>query len=230
LLAALQSVSYLGAASALAAACGRLPAPVAPVGAYVPVSTAAFRAVAARTVPVAPVALYFHWRYDDGSAPVRGRGAARVAPPDSLRLDVGVPILGRATLVLAGDSVWAQPEAMTGHVLPERATVWAMFGVIEPPPDATRIEVGEAVDRRLYRLTGPDGVATTLELRGDTLLGATQQRGDRVIGRLVLMRDSGGALVRAAALDPEHGVRFVVVLDRREEAREAFPGEIWRRP
>jgi hypothetical protein len=177
-----------------------------------------------------PVALYFHWQYDDGSAPVRGRGAARVAPPDSLRLDIGVPILGRATLVLAGDSVWSQPEAMAGRVLPERATVWAMFGVIEPPQGETRIEVGEAVDRRLYRLTGSDGVVTTLELRGDTLLGATQQRGEQVVGRLVLTRDSVGALVRAAALDPEHRLRFVVNLDRREASRESFPSEIWRRP
>jgi len=231
LLAAPRSVSYLGAAFAFAAAaCSRPPAPVAPVGAYAPVGATAFRMVAARTAPVTPVALYFHWRYDDGSAPVRGRGAARVAPPDSLRLDIGVPILGRATLVLAGDSVWAQPEAMAGRVLPERATVWAMFGVIEPPQDETRIEVGEAVDRRLYRLTGPDGVVTTLELRGDTLLGATQQRGDRVIGRLVLTRDSVGALVRAAAMDPEHGLRFVVDLDRREATSESFPSEIWRRP
>jgi hypothetical protein len=231
LLAASRGLSYLGAALALgASACARPPAAVVPVGGFTPVSVDAFRAVAARTVPPSPVALFFHWRYDDGSAPVRGRGAARVAPPDSLRLDVGLPILGRATLVLAGDSVWAQPEAAAAHLLPERATVWAMFGVIEPPPDGTRIEVGEAVDRRLYRLTAPDGVVTTLELKGDTLLGAVQRRGDQVIGRLLLTRDSVGAVVRVAALDPQHGLRFVVDLDRREAPREAFPSEIWRRP
>jgi hypothetical protein len=231
LLAAPRGRSYLGAALVLAAsACAGPPAPLVPVGAFAPVSADVFRAVAARTVPAAPVALFFHWRYDDGSAPVRGRGAARVAPPDSLRLDVGVPIFGRATLVLAGESVWAQPQAVAAQLLPERATVWALFGVVEPPPDATRIEVGEAADRRLYRLTAPDGVVTTLELKGDTLLGATQRRGERVIGRLVLTRDSVGALVRVAALDPQHGLRFVVDLDRREAPREAFPSEIWRRP
>jgi len=213
-----------------AAACSRPPMPVVPLGPYAPVSAAEFRAVAARTAPVAAVALYFHWRYDDGSAPIRGRGAARVSPPDSLRLDLGVPVVGRATLVLAGDSVWSQPEAMADRVLPERATLWALFGVIEAPQDGTQIEVGEAVDRRLYRLTGSGGVVTMLEMKGDTLVGATQQRGDRVIGRLVLTRDSVGGLVRAAALDPEHGVRFVVDLDRREAARESFPSEIWRRP
>jgi hypothetical protein len=231
LLAASRGLSYLGAALALmASACARPPAAVVPLGAFTPVSVAAFRALAARTVPVSPVALYFHWRYDDGSAPVRGRGAARVAPPDSLRLDVGLPIVGRATLVLAGDSVWAQPEAAEEHLLSERGTVWALFGVIEPPQDGTRIEVGEAADRRLYRLTAPGGVVTTLELRGDTLLGATQQRGDRVIGRLVLTRNAAGALVQAAASDPQHGLRFVVDLDRREAPSESFPSEIWRRP
>jgi hypothetical protein len=231
LLAAPRSLSYLGAALTLAAsACSRLPAPVVPLGPYVPMSPAAFRSLAARTLPAAPMALFFHWRYDDGSAPVKGRGAARVAPPDSLRLDIGLPVVGRATLVLAGDSVWSRPDEAATDVLSQRATVWAMFGVIEPPPEGTRIEVGEAADRRLYRLTAPDGVVTTLEVRGDTLLAATRRRGDRILGRLELTRDSAGALVRAAAVDPQHRLRFVVDLDRREAPREGFPSEIWRHP
>ena len=228
MLAAPRTVSYL--AAALVAACGAPVAPVVPVGAYSPVGADAFRALAARTAPAAPVAMYFRWRYDDGSAPVTGRGAVRLAPPDSLRLDVGVPVVGRATLVLAGDSTWAQPQEVADHVLAERALVWAMFGVIRPPDRATRIEVGEAADRTVYRLTAPDGVVTMLEVRGDTMLAATRRLGEAVIGRIVLTRNAAGVLARASAVDVRHHVRFQADLDRWEAASAPFPSEIWRRP
>jgi hypothetical protein len=61
------------------------------------------------------------------------------------------------------------------------------------------------------------------------LLGATQSRGDRSIGRLALTRDAAGMIVRAEAVDLEHSVRFVVDVNRRESGG-AFPSEIWRRP
>lgn len=222
--------SYLAATLAvMATACGRPPAPLAPAGAYAPLSVEAFRAIAARTVPAASELIQLRWRYDDGDRAVSGRGAARLAPPDSLRLDISVRILGRATLVLAGDSTWAEPEATVLDVLPPRAIVWAIFGVVRPPGPGTRIEVGDAADRRLYRLTAPDGLTTLLELRGDTLLGATQTRGGRPVGRLVLMHDAGGQLVKADAMDAEHSARFVVEVDHRE-ANGPFPSEIWRRP
>jgi len=217
------------AALLLAAACGPRTAPVAPASAFVAASPGEFRSVAARTSPAATELLTIHWRFDDGQTPVSGRGAVRLAPPDSLRLDVGVPILGRATLVLAGDSVWAQPDRLVEQVMPNRALVWAMFGVVRPPDVVARVERSEAADHRLYRVTGGDGVVTTLELRGDTLLGATQARAERPIGRLDLTRDAAGMIVRAVTTDLEHSARFTVNVDHREVGG-SFPNEIWRRP
>jgi hypothetical protein len=213
----------------LAAACARPPAPLAPEGEFVPVSPGEFRVMAARTTPGARALLAIHWRYDDGDAPISGRGAVRLAPPDSLRLDVGVQIVGRATLVLAGDSAWTRPGALLDQVAPNRGMLWAMFGVVRPPDGLASIERGQASDRRLYRIASGDGTVTTLELRGDTLLGATQARGRRLIGRLALTRDAGGWIVRAEATDLEHGSRFTMDVDRRE-AGGPFPDEIWRRP
>jgi hypothetical protein len=97
-------VAGVVAAALLAAVCARPPAPLAPVGTFVPVSAGEFLAAAARTAPGAPALLAIRWSYDDGESPMSGRGAVRLAPPDSLRLDVSLGILGRATLVLAGDS------------------------------------------------------------------------------------------------------------------------------
>jgi hypothetical protein len=220
---------YLAAAALLAAAGCAPPPPLVPVGGYAPVTAAEFRAVAAGTVPAAPELLMIRWRFDQDDAPVTGRGAVRLAPPDSLRLDVAVPVIGRATLVLAGDSAWAQPERLVDRVLPAQSVLWAMLGVVRVPADVTRIERGAAPDRQLYRLTGANGVVTILELRGDTLLAATSRRGTRTVGRLALTRNAQGAIVRAVTEDEEHGVRFVVDVDRRQSG-EVFPHEIWRRP
>ena len=229
-LAALRRRSYLAAALAVTAgACVRLPAPLAPTGAWVPMRAEAFAAVAARTVPAGAQLVRVRWRYDDGNQEATGRGAVRLAPPDSLRLDVAVPIVGRATLVLAGDSSWSQPDELADQVPRSRSLLWALFGIIRPPDALTRIETGDAPGRRLYRLTAPDGLVTWLECRGDTLLAATELRGDRIVGRLALTRVAAGAVVKADASDVEHGVRFVVEVDHRE-ASEPFPAEIWRRP
>ena len=213
----------------LAAACSRPPAPIVPAGAFVPVSPEEFRAAAARTVPGASALLAIHWLYDDGDAPISGRGAVRLAPPDSLRLDVGVPIVGRATLVLAGDSAWSKPGSLVRQVLPSRSVLWAMFGVVWPPDSLVRVERDQEADRRTWRVAGADGIVTTLELRGDTLLDATESRGDRAIGRLDLTRDASGVIVRAVATDVEHGARFTMDVDHRETGG-SFPSDIWRRP
>ena len=213
----------------LVAACSRPPAPVVPEGAFLPVSPDSFRAAAARTAPGTPALLAIHWTYDDGDAPLSGRGAVHLAPPDSLRLDVGIPIVGRATLVLAGDSAWSRPGTLVQQVLPSRSLVWAMFGVVRPPDRVVSVERNVTADHRTWRVADADGIVTTLDLRGDTLLGASEARGGQALGRLDLTRDAAGAIVRAEATDVEHGARFTVNVDHRETGG-AFPSEIWRRP
>jgi hypothetical protein len=229
-LAAVRRGSYLAAAACVAlAGCAPPPAPT-PLGGFVPASAAAVEAMAAATLPARRELVALHWSYDEGDAQVTGRGAARLAPPDSLRLDVAVPVIGRATLVLAGDSTWSHPGRLAQQVVPGRAAVWAMFGVVRLPPGVTAFERGTQPDGgELVRFTQPDGVLTTLELREGRLLGATAQRGARTIARLALTRDAGGAIVRAEAVDEEHATRFVVTVDRREDSGP-FPDEIWRRP
>jgi hypothetical protein len=230
LLAALRQRSYLAVSlGVIAAGCARPPRPPAPSGAWEPVAGDVFAGLAARTVPRADELLRLRWRYDDGNNEASGQAAARLAPPDSLRLDVAVPVVGRATVVLAGDSAWAQPDEAVQAVPQSRAVLWALFGIIPRPERGTRVEAGAAADRRLYRLTAPGGAVTVLECRGDTLLGATEVRGARVVGRLRLTRDAAGAVVKADATDFEHGMRFIAEVQHRETS-EPFPAEIWRRP
>ncbi len=228
-LAALPARSYLAVSLVvMAAACRAVPSPLVPA-AFAPVAAESFAALAARTVPATPQLIRVHWRYDDGNHEATGRGAVRLAPPDSLRLDVAVPVVGRATLVLAGATVWAEPESIAEEVPQSRPLQWARFGIIRPPDAGTRIEAGEAKGRRVFRLTAPDGRVALLECRGDTLLGGTELEAGKVIGHLALVRDAAGAVVKADARDYQHGARFVVEVDHRETS-EPFPAEVWRRP
>ncbi len=99
---------YLGL---LVSACGGAP------GAVVPADAAALSAdqVATWVGPTRPDAhrLYrYRWLYRDDRSSVGGRGTARVAPPDSARLDVTVAlgVASGAGVVVSDTMVWGQPE------------------------------------------------------------------------------------------------------------------------
>jgi Ser/Thr protein kinase RdoA (MazF antagonist) len=107
--------------------------------------------------------------------------------------------------------------------------VWAMLGVVRPPDEVERYEVGDADGRRLLRLVEPGGRATTFELSGDTVLGAVQSRGDTLVGRLTLVRGANGRVVHADAQDFERRARLVFDITGRTPSG-GFPAQVWRRP
>jgi hypothetical protein len=225
--------SYLALVAwvACAAGCRHAPPPLAPDAAeFAAISAEEFAAAAAPTLPRGSELVALRWRFRDATGSVSGRGAVRVSPPDSLRIDVRGPLgFGHGTLVIAGGEAWADPEDLVQQVLPRRYLVWAMLGVVRAPEAALRYEAGEAGGRRLVRCGEPDGVATTFVLRGDTLAGAVQVRGDRVVGRLTLVRDARGALVHADAEDLERHARLSFDIQSRTPSG-AFPAEVWRHP
>src|SRR3954471_17396479 len=80
--------SYLGATLlVLLAGCGKHVQPVAPLS-FAASTRAAFLEAAEATLPTERQILRIGWRSDDGHLQVSGGGAVRIAPPDSLRLDV----------------------------------------------------------------------------------------------------------------------------------------------
>jgi hypothetical protein len=107
--------------------------------------------------------------------------------------------------------------------------VWAMLGVVRAPDAVAGIESAGADGRRLVRVAQPDGLRTVFELRGDTVVGVTQERAGRQVGWMRLVRDAAGWVRRAEAEDKERDARLVFTIERRSPSGP-FPDAVWRRP
>jgi hypothetical protein len=211
------------------AGCRAAARPLAPLGVgFAAIGPEAFAAAAARTLPSGSELIQVRWRFRDASGAVSGRGAVRLSPPDSLRLDVRGPLgFGRGTLVLAGPAAWADPAGLVEQVLPRRYLVWAMLGVVQAPDSAALFESASEGDRLQLRVTEPGGEATIFDLRGDTLTGVVRMRGDRVGGGLGLLGEGAGAVVHADAEDLERDAHLEFDIQSRSPSG-AFPAEVWR--
>ena len=78
----------------------------------------------ARVLPVAALPagrqrMFFHWEYRDRDVSVNGDGSARIAPPDSARIDFVVSgSLGSGHALLLGDTVVAPVKDIVRRYLP----------------------------------------------------------------------------------------------------------------
>lgn len=229
LLALLRSHSYLRTLAVLAGAagCRGTPASVVPAGNFTPISARELADLAARTALAGRELLGIRWRSESGTTSASGSGAVRIAPPDSLRIDITLRLgVGRAVLIFAGDSVWAEPEALARLVLPDRLVLWAVLGVLRLPAAASAEQLEDA-GRRFVRWADEAGHLTVIELRGDTLVGGWREGAGGPLGRLRLVRGADGTVVRAAVENYQRRSRFEVEIVRRERS-EAWGREVWR--
>lgn len=160
--------SALLAVGALLSACtpraGRLPGAPAPTG-----------AVPSTTLPPGHHHLVFRWHYRDPDMEARGEGVARIASPDSVRMDFFVdPGMGAGYALLIGDSLSAPGIALVRRYLPPPPLLWATLGHLQVPAasdttvrvdaDTVRADIGSDpvwratfAGRRLVRLERIDG-------------------------------------------------------------------------
>lgn len=128
-----------------AAACAPKAPPMA--GTIAPVSIPATR------LPPVHRKLVFLWNYADPDIRAKGDGAARVAPPDSVRLDLFVGGgYGSGSAVLIGDRLITQGNERIRSYLPPVPFLWAALGRLAVPPaadtaarvdgDTLRVEIG----------------------------------------------------------------------------------------
>lgn len=97
--------------------------------------------------------LVFRWEYSDGTVVGRGEGVARIAAPDSVRLDFFLDGgAGGGTAFLVGNSITAPGGALVQRLLPTPPLMWAALGRLAVPPatdtlarqdgDLLRVELG----------------------------------------------------------------------------------------
>jgi hypothetical protein len=89
----------------------------------------------------------FRWDYSDPNFTGRGDGVARVAPPDSVRLDFFLDggVGGGGFAVVVGDSIFTPGGDQARRYLPPPALLWAALGRLAVPAVAdtvARVDAG----------------------------------------------------------------------------------------
>lgn len=125
----LRSSRLLAVLVLAAAACAPRAAPLA--GAPVPARLPDARLATPRQI-------VFRWELEDGSLVARGEGVARVAPPDSARLDFFLDGgAGGGTAFLIGDVLEAPGGDLVRRMLPPAPLLWASLGRLAVPAGDT---------------------------------------------------------------------------------------------
>lgn len=151
--------------------------------------------------------LVFKWELSDGDMTARGDGVARIASPDSVRLDFFLGGgFGGGAAILVGDSLRIPGPQMARKLVPPRALLWAALGRFEIPalPDTV-----VRVDDGVVRADIGNPVAWRVSFRGDTLVR--------------LERVEGGRLQEWVQRAPDHRVEY-----RNEAARRSLTLDIQR--
>lgn len=166
----------------------------------------------------------FRWELEDPDMVARGEGAARIAAPDSARLDFFLAGgLGGGAAVLVGDDlrVPSAAAALSRRLVPPPPMLWASLG----------------------RLSLPVTRDTVIRVEGDTLRA---DFGTPVAWRATFVRDTlrriervdGGRIVEWVHRSPEGRLRYRHEVSRRQldlfilrtDQVSAFDSDIWDLP
>jgi len=200
-----------------------------------PVSRDSAVAWSEATVPTQPLAFRFKWLYRDERLRWPGRGTARFAPSDSVRIDYTGALGARSgAAVVVGDSVvWAEPSGDFETMVPAIPLLWAAFGMVRPPAaDATVFGAvaGDGAPRRLWRFARGSDTLEFVAVDGKPrTLEAQWRRHGKVVAYSRTQFDAH-AKPAAARIDfPEASARFelsVVGID--SGAVAVLPPALWR--
>ncbi len=172
----------------------------------------------------------FHWRYRDLDGAASGDGAARVAPPDSARLDfiLSGPIGGGGYALLLGDTLVAPGSGSAKRYLPATPLLWATLGRLAVPaaPDTTVRVDGDTIRADIGGTSGVEGGGSTwrVTFAEGQMIGLARLNGGRVRERVI--RDLRQARVRYENMDARRSLTLTQV---RSEAVPEFDADVWRR-
>jgi hypothetical protein len=146
-----------------------------------------------------------------GPEGVGGRGAARVAAPDSLRLDRQGPFgLGKGAAMVNGDSTeWIKGPDAIKRIVPDFRLMWSMLGFTRPPPDGAVLSASESGDIIAWSYATPADTVEYVRTGGATpSLVALVRKDGAVLGRSETFYGPDGAPIKAQLLVPGTSARL----------------------
>ena len=130
------------------------------------------------TLPDGHRKIVFKWELHDGEIGARGDGVARIASPDSVRLDFFLAGgFGSGAAVLTGDSLQVPGPDMARKLVPPRALLWASLGRFDVPAERDTVV---RVDGNLTRADIGAPVHWRATFRADTLTRLERIEGGRL--------------------------------------------------
>jgi hypothetical protein len=161
----------------------------------------------------------FKWELRDGEMNARGDGVARIASPDSVRLDFFLGGgFGGGAAVLIGDSLQAPGPDAARKLIPPRALLWAALGRLDLPAERDTVV---RVDGTLLRADIGAPVHWRVTFRGDTLSRLERVEGGRL--QEWVERGADGAV----QYRNESSRRTLTLAIQRTDAVPAFDPSIW---
>lgn len=177
------------------------------------------RSLPSGSAPAGHQKITFKWELHDGDMAAKGEGVARIASPDSVRLDLFLGGgFGGGAAVLVGDSLRVPGNDMARRLIPPRALLWAALGRLQVPAEPDTVV---RVDGTVTRADIGSPVHWRVTFRGDTLSRLDRVEGDRV--QEWVERGAAGAV----QYKNESAHRTLSLDIQRADAVPSFDPSIW---
>lgn len=163
--------------------------------------------------------IVFAWELHDGDMNARGDGVARIASPDSVRLDFFLGGYGGGAAVLIGDSLQVPGPDLARRLVPPRPLLWAALGRFDIPAEPDTVV---RVDAGVLRADIGSPVHWRATFHGDTLMRLERVDG----GRLQEWVERSGD--RSVRYRNEADRRSLSLVIQRSDAVPSFDPSIWR--
>ena len=171
-------------------------------------------------LPVGHRKLVFQWELKDQDLTARGDGVARIASPDSVRLDFFLGgSSGGGAAILVGDSLIVPGPDMTRKLVPPRELLWAALGRLDLPAERDTVV---RVDGATVRADIGSPVHWRVSFRGDTLARLERVDGGRLQEWVERASD------QRVVYRHESSRRTLSLVIQRTDAVTAFDPSIWR--
>ena len=168
--------------------------------------------------------IVFKWQLDDPDLTARGEGAARLAPPDSVRLDfflAGGAASGAAVLIDRELRLPSQAPDLSRRLVPPPPLLWGALGRLAVPPASDTVA---RVDGDTLRADIGNPIAWRLTFVRDTLRRVERVEGGRIIEWVERFAD-GRVRYRH-----ENNRRQLDLSITRSDTVSAFDPAIWELP